>query len=66
MNNVERRLMIALKSPVQRRIDTRHRCEDCGRVLVLGDFHSYWDGCVELERTGAVPRCCVDCAEKED
>ncbi len=59
------RLRIALKSPIQAMVDPRHRCEDCKRVLTLHDFHAYWDGSVELERTGAVPRCCVWCAEDD-
>jgi hypothetical protein len=61
MDANQRRLLIALKSPVQQRLDTRHRCEDCGSVLSRNDFQSYWDGCPELERTGAVPRICEEC-----
>ena len=61
--NAQRRLKIALKSPIQQQLDPRHRCEECSGVLTLRDFQSYWDGDIELEMTGAVPRVCEDCAE---
>lgn len=70
MNAATRRLLIALKSPVQKQVDARPRCEDCGKVLVLSDFKSYWDGddphvdgCIPKGQS-TTPRCCEDCAEK--
>jgi hypothetical protein len=59
----QKRLLIALKSPVQELVDTRARCEDCGNVLVDRDFLSYWDGQGDLLNY-ATPRSCVDCGEE--
>jgi hypothetical protein len=64
MSQAQQRLLIALKSPVQARVDTRPRCEDCGSVLTRRDFASYWDGMIDLINSHAVPRCCENCAEE--
>ena len=62
MDAAARRRLIAARSPFSPP-DTRHRCEECDKVLDRRDFLSYWDGCPDLEREHAVPRCCEDCAE---
>lgn len=76
MDAATRRRLIALKSPTQKQVDPRPRCQDCGRVLERSDFTSYWDGqdprhwyvhgiSAEEYRSAITPRCCEDCAEKE-
>lgn len=66
MSQAQRRLLIALKSPQQALADARPRCEDCGSVLVLADFHAYWDGptAPRGSTSQATPRCCEKCAEE--
>jgi len=63
MNAISARLFIALKSPLQRTLDTRARCADCGAVLVRRDYESYWDDDPTLARNFLVPECCERCAE---
>lgn len=70
MGERERRL-IALKSPIQKQVDTRPRCQDCGAVLVHSDYTSYWDGpdpwpngCLGRD-DNPTPRCCEFCASDE-
>jgi len=64
--NAARRLLIAQRSPIQRRIDPRPRCEGCARVLTMLDFESYWDGCPTMKRRHEVPCLCEPCCEKEE
>ena len=70
MSTAAQRLLIAMKSPLQRQVDTRPRCEDCGKVLERHDFTSYWDGqdpyvdgCLGRGES-TVPRCCDACADQ--
>jgi hypothetical protein len=69
MNQAQKRLMIALKSPIQAKVDPRPRCEDCGDVLTLSDLRHYWDGPdpyvlgIIPKGESPIPRCCTDCAE---
>jgi hypothetical protein len=59
-----KRRLIAQASSIQKQLDPRPRCEECGRVLTRRDFLSYWDGDPDLEREYAVPRICDDCADQ--
>jgi hypothetical protein len=63
MNANTKRLLIALKSPLQQAADPRPRCEECGIVLARRDFLSFWDG-QGAALNYAAPRCCENCAEK--
>lgn len=69
MNQTQKRLMIALKSPTMQ-ADKRPRCEDCGSILIRSDYTHYWDGpdpyvmgCLP-KGSNPTPRCCTDCAEE--
>jgi hypothetical protein len=63
-----RRLLIALKSPVQQAIDPRPRCEECGSVLSTSDFKSYWDDDSPPRDFGSsiTPRICNECNEDHE
>ena len=59
----QRRVLIAQRSPIQKMVDSRPRCGDCGRVLVLLDYQAYWDGDPKMKERREEPRCCERCAE---
>jgi hypothetical protein len=59
MPTLQERMQLARKSSLQKKLDPRPHCEDCGRVLVQSDFDAYHDGNPSL----GTPRCCEDCAE---
>lgn len=72
-----RRLLIASKSNIQKAIDPRPRCADCGAVLTRRDFTSYWDddspaglivaGMSQEEMHNAItPRICEECSERSE
>jgi hypothetical protein len=59
MPTLQQRMLLARKSPLQKKMDPRPHCEDCGKVLVQSDYEAYWDG----QPSGNAPRCCESCAE---
>ena len=70
MDHASQRRLIAQRSSIQRELDARPRCQDCGRVLIQRDYRSYWDGgdphvegCIPRGES-VVPRCCEHCAEE--
>lgn len=74
-SSAARRALIAQRSPIQKQVDDRPRCQECARVLTYSDFLDYWDGqephtwrtpemSSEEYRRIITPRICIDCCDR--